>query len=119
MREYPLNLALRFLLELVLLFVFAYWGWHRFSGSAKYLVAIGSPLLAAVVWAIFKVDGDPDKAIVSIPGWLRLLYEMVLFTVATLFLFQLQLASWAIIFIIVSVLHYAFSYQRILWLLKQ
>lgn len=119
MHDHPLNLALRFLLELVLLFVFAYWGWNKFEGTTKYLVAIGLPLLAATIWGVFRVEGDPRKAVVAIPGWLRFSYEMILFTAAALFLFQLQQYRWGSIFVAVSALHYLFSYQRIIWLFQQ
>lgn len=119
MHDHPLNLALRFLLELVLHFVFGYWGWQKFDGATQYVVAIGLPLLAATIWAVFRVEGDPGKAVIAIPGWLRFSYEMILFTAAAFFLFQLQQQRWASIFIAVSALHYLLSYRRIIWLFQQ
>jgi hypothetical protein len=84
----------------------------------KYFIAIGLPLIAATVWAVFKVDGDPGKAIVAIPGWLRLCYEFLLFASASYMLFSLKMDKWAYIFIAVSALHYLISFDRIIWLLK-
>ncbi len=48
------NLALAFLVELAALAIFAYWGWKTANGTAtKLLLAIGLPLVAAVLWALF------------------------------------------------------------------
>ncbi|HEV7332307.1 MAG TPA: YrdB family protein [Flavisolibacter sp.] len=118
MNSHPINLALRFLLEVAILVVFAWWGWNKFSGLARYSIAIGLPLLAAAVWGIFRVDGDPGKAIVAISGWLRLLYELLLFASASYMLITFKMEKWAYIFMAISVLHYLISYDRILWLLK-
>ena len=119
MNNHPLNLALRFGLEILLLIIFASWGWNKFAGIARYLVAIGLPLIAATAWAVFKVDGDPHKAIIAIPGWLRLIYELLLFTMAAFMLLSLKLDRWAYIFMIVSILHYVVSYDRVVWLLNK
>ncbi|WP_170234225.1 YrdB family protein [Segetibacter aerophilus] len=106
------------MLEIALLVIFSCWGFTRFQGFFKYLIGIGAPLIAAIVWAVFKVDGDPGKAIVSIPGWLRLLYELTLFVTAAYFLFSLNMNRTGYIFITISSLHYLASYDRVLWLLK-
>jgi hypothetical protein len=119
MNHHPINLGIRFLLEIILLIIIASWGWHQFSGVTRNVLAIGLPVLTAAIWGIFKVDGDPGKAIVAIPGWLRLLYEILLFILAAYFLFQLQLPMWAYAFIIVSAIHYLISYDRVVWLLKK
>jgi hypothetical protein len=48
------NLGLAFLMELVGLAVFAWWGWNASSGIALRLVlAIGLPVIAAVLWGLF------------------------------------------------------------------
>jgi hypothetical protein len=48
------NEALAFLLELVALAALGYWGFHVGHGTAARLaLAIGAPLLAAVVWGLF------------------------------------------------------------------
>jgi hypothetical protein len=119
MNNHPLNLALRFVLEIILLIIFAYWGWSRFMGISQYVIGIGLPLVIAAIWGVCRVEGDPGKAMIAIPGWLRLLYEALLFISAAYLLFQLQMDTWAYLFIIVSILHYLISYDRISWLLKQ
>lgn len=119
MSQHPLNLVVRFILELVLLAIFSFWGFHRFEGFTKYIIGIGLPILAATLWGVFRVEGDPGKATVVIPGWLRLLYEAILFITAAYFLFQLGWTRQAYVFIIISTLHYLVSYDRIVWLLQR
>ena len=73
------NLAARFLLELCALAAFAYWGFER-DGSARYLLGVGSPLVAAVVWGVFV----SPKARVRVPGGVRLAIEVAFFGLAAL-----------------------------------
>jgi protein involved in polysaccharide export with SLBB domain len=58
MGQNPLNLALRFVLEIVALIAVGYWGWTAATGVLGYVLAIGLPLLAAVFWGTFRVPGD-------------------------------------------------------------
>ena len=119
MSNHPLNLAVRFALEIALLIIFTMWGWNKFSGIQKYVLAIGLPLLVATLWGVFRVDGDPGKAVVAVPGWVRLLFEVILFVCTSYMLLSLKMNKWANIFIIISVIHYLVSYDRIKWLLTQ
>ncbi len=49
-----INLGLAFVLELVGLAVFAWWGWNAGSNTALRLVlALGLPVFAAVLWGLF------------------------------------------------------------------
>lgn len=120
MSNNPVNLGLRFVLELVILYALGYWGWTQHTGWLRYLLAIGLPLLAGVLWGTFRTPGDDSagqKAIVPVPGWLRFLLEFCLFASAiwALFASGAKTAGW--VFGILTVLHYAASYDRVLWLL--
>lgn len=122
MAQNPLNLAVRFLLELVALVAIGFWGWSWGNGALRYLLAIGGPLLAAVVWGVFAVPGDRSRsgeAPVPVPGWVRLLLELALFAFATWGLYDAGATLLAWILGGVVVVHYAVSYDRILWLWKQ
>ena len=44
MNNHPINLAVRFALEIVLLIIFAYWGWSKFNGFNKYLLVFNQGL---------------------------------------------------------------------------
>ena len=118
---HPLNLALRFLLEMSALGALGYWGWTQQEGPIRWLWAIGAPLVAAVLWGTFAVPNDPSRsgqAKIPTSGILRLLLELSLFTVATIALVASQRVTAGWILAAVTLFHYAISYDRILWLLK-
>ena len=122
MSQNPINLAVRFILEIAALASLAYWGWTQHTGFLRYLLAIGLPLLASVLWGTLAVPGDPSrsgKAPVPVPGIIRLVLELVLFGSAAWCLAESGQAFWANIFSLVVLVHYAVSYDRVLWLLKK
>jgi hypothetical protein len=119
MSSHPLNLTLRFILEIVALFALAYWGWTQHQGIFRLVLAIGLPSFAAVLWGVFRVPADPGDAPVAVPGALRLALEITFFTSATLALFLAQQKSWGLAFGIIVLFHYLISYDRILWLLRR
>ncbi|HER08525.1 MAG TPA: DUF2568 domain-containing protein [Bacteroides sp.] len=121
MSRNPLNLLLRFLLELIALAVTAIWGYSLSDTWSRILWAILFPLIFAVLWGVFTVRDDPSrsgKAVVQTPGAIRLLLELALFGAATWMLFNLGYAETGAIFGGVVLLHYLLSFDRILWLLK-
>ena len=122
MGQNPLNLALRFMLELAALASLGYWGWTQFDGVFRFLLAIGLPLLAATIWGTFRVPGDASAnggAPVPVRGILRLLIELTLFVFATWALFNAGATINAFIFGGLALFHYIISYDRIAWLMKQ
>jgi hypothetical protein len=119
MANHPLNLALRFFLEMAGLVAMGYWGWSQHSGAEKWLWTIGAPLVAAAIWGIFRVPNDPGKALVAVPGLVRLLLEMAYFCAGVMALYASGLVTISNIFAIMIIGHYLASYDRVLWLLKQ
>jgi NADH:ubiquinone oxidoreductase subunit K len=119
MANNPINLGLRFLLELAALFAMGYWGWTQHEGILRVLLAIGVPLIAAALWGTFRVDNDPKKAPVKVPGLVRLLLEIVFFAVGVGLLAAANQTTAAVVFGVIALFHYVISYDRILWLLKQ
>ena len=118
----PLNLALRFLLEVAALVCFGIWGFHQSDSSLKIFFAIFLPLGFAILWVVFAVRDDPSrsgKTIVQTPGVIRLILELALFGAATWMLVDLDYARIALVFGLVVVLHYLLSFDRMAWLLKQ
>ena len=119
---HPLNLALRFLLELASWFAMGYWGWSQHPGFSRFLWMIGLPLAAAIIWGTFAVPNDPSrsgKAPVPIPGILRLLLELAFFAGGVWCLFAAGQPTWGWLLGILTLLHYAIWYDRLAWLLKQ
>lgn len=119
MSSNPINLALRFLLEIAALVVLGFWGWQKGSGWVRFFLAFGLPMLAAILWATFRVPNDPGAAPVAIPGMLRLAFELALFAFATWALYDIQRLPFAWGLGIITFLHYLTSYDRILWIIKQ
>lgn len=117
MSQNPLNLALRFLLEMAILAALGYWGWTQHSGVARWTLAILVPLVGAIAWAVFRVPGDGGPPVVAVPGWTRLLLEATLFVGATLALRDAGATRMALMFAGVSLLHYALSWDRVASLL--
>ena len=119
MGQNPLNLALRFFLELGALYCIGYWGWTRHDGVLRYLTAFGLPLLAAVIWGVFRVPGDGGAPRVRVSGIVRLLIEAIFFGFATWGLFDAGAITAGWIFGGLTLFHYIISYDRISWVLKQ
>ncbi len=121
MGSHPLNLAVRFLLEVAALVTLGVWGWRQSAGGLRFLLAPGLPFLAAVVWGIFAVPDDPSRsgnAPVPVPGVIRLVLELFVFGSAAWALFHMGYAGFSIILAVVTAAHYAVSYDRVLWLLS-
>ena len=118
----PINLSLRFLLELAAIIVFGYWGHSLGGDGTRILLAILFPLLFAVLWGVFAVKGDPSrsgKTVVQTPGIIRLLLELGLFGAAAWMMLDLDHSLISLIFGSAVVIHYFISFDRISWLLKQ
>jgi hypothetical protein len=118
----PINLAIRFMLELSALLALGLWGWRQSEGWLRFLLALSIPIIAAIVWGTFAVPNDPSRsgaAPIAVPGILRLAIELAYFIFATWALNNLGFKglSWAMGVIVA--LHYIISYDRILWLIKQ
>ena len=121
MGSHPINLAVRFLLEIAALLAMGYWGWSQSDGVLRILWALALPLLAAALWAIFAVPDDPSrsgKTVVPTRGFLRLLLELVFFGFAVWALYDTGATQLSWILGIVVMVHYALSYDRIGWLLR-
>lgn len=122
MGSHPANFALRFVLEIAALFALGYWGWTQHAGIWRFVWAIGLVALAAVIWGTFAVPDDPSrsgKAPVPVPGILRLIIEFIIFAAGVWALYASGLPIWGLILGILTLIHYALSYDRIIWLMKQ
>jgi hypothetical protein len=112
MNTNPVNLAVRFLLEIAMLIVLTWWGWHLTANWPRYITAIGLPLIAAVLWGVFRIQNDPKPAPVEVPGLVRLLIEWVLFGFTVWALYNLGYIKLCFVMAIVIKIHYIVSYDR-------
>lgn len=79
-------MAVRFLLEMVAVFMMSIWGYYHSENAPGILFAILLPTGFLLLWGIFAVPGDPSrsgKTVIRTPGILRLILELFLFTAAT------------------------------------
>ncbi len=89
------------------------------DGPLRWVLAIGLPLVAAVVWGVFNVPGDQSRsgeAPVPVPGIVRLLVEGAVFASGALLLSPVS-ATAAMILGLAVAIHYLLSVDRIRWLL--
>ncbi len=118
MGSHPANLVLRFILEMIALVTLGVWGWQKGDGWLRFVLALGIPLIAALLWGVFRVPNDPGPAPVAIPGILRLVLELSYFALAVWALYDLGVIQLSWILGVVVVVHYAFSYDRVFRLIK-
>lgn len=119
MANNPVVLLVRFLLELVGLFAYGYWGWTQHSGGLRVLLAIGLPVLAAAAWGTMRVPGYPGPAPVAVPGIVRLLLEAAFFGGAVWAFYAAGRPSWGLVMALVVLAHYAASYDYVMELLSK
>ena len=118
----PINLFARFILEMAGLVALGWWGWNQTEGITRFILALGVPFIAAVLWGTFAVPNDPSRsgeAKVPVPGMIRLLLELAFFASATWALFAMDLTTLGWIYGVASLIHYLISYDRVAWLVRQ
>ncbi len=122
MGAHPINLVIRFLLELLTLITIGVWGWRQSDAWLRFVLALGLPIIMAAVWGIFTVPNDPSRSGASpvvTNGYIRLFIEFAFFSLGTWALYNIGYIKYSIVFAVVVIIHYAVSYDRILWLIKQ
>ena len=119
----PIHLAIRFALELVMWGAIGYWGWHLGGdGVMRWVLAIGFTLIAMVLWGVFRTRGDSSgrqDPPVAIPGIARLILELTLFGLAAYGVWTSGSRAAAETLLTVFALHYAVTWNRQAWLVRQ
>ncbi|RWC58581.1 DUF2568 domain-containing protein [Mesorhizobium sp.] len=116
------NLTLRFLLELAALLGLGMAGWSLSGGWWRWGLALALPLIAAVSWGTFAVLNDPSRsgrAPVPVPGSVRLALELVILFGGAAGFYAASYTTTGIIVALFIAISYAFSFDRLGWLLKQ
>ncbi|MEP1207387.1 MAG: DUF2568 domain-containing protein [Rhizobiaceae bacterium] len=116
------NLALRFLLELAALSGLAVGASGLADGLSRYSLAVLAVGVAATLWGVFAVPGDPSRsgrAPVPVPGAVRLVLELVVLLggAGGWHLGGFTLVAGVLAALVIA--HYLMSRERILWLLRQ
>ena len=122
MGSHPINLGVRFVLEIAALVAFAQWGWIAFGSGFQWAAVIAAPVAAAAACGTFNVAGDPSrsgKAAIPVPGPVRLGIELVFFALAAVALGIVGPDWLAWTFAAIAAGHYALSWDRVAWLLRR
>jgi hypothetical protein len=93
-----LILAVRFL-ELCALAAIGYWGFRTAEGVMKWVLGIGTPVLVAVLWAMFVAPGS------TAPGTLRVAVVVAVFGTAAAALYVREHGGLALIFVVVVIVN--------------
>jgi hypothetical protein len=121
MAYHPINLGLRFALEIIALGALAWWGRDLAAGWIGLLLACLLPLVAATLWGIFRFPeeaGRSGKVPVPVPGWLRLTLEVAYFGLATWAFRSVGATGLSLAFAGLVILHYAASWNRLALMLR-
>ena len=116
------NLTLRFLLELAALLGLGLAGWGLSDGWWRWILAPALPLIAAVLWGTFAVLNDPSRsgrAPVPVQGAVRLVLELAILFGGAAGFYVAGYTTTGIIVALLIVISYAFSLDRLGWLLRQ
>jgi hypothetical protein len=116
------NLTLRFLLELAALLGLGMAGWSLSEGWWRWLLALALPLVAATLWGTFAVPDDPSRsgrAPVPVPGAVRLALELAILFGGSAGFYLAGHAAAGLAMALLIALSYAFSLDRLGWLLRQ
>ena len=116
------NLTLRFLLELAALLGLGMAGWSLSGGWWRWFLALAVSLVAAALWGTFAVLNDPSRsgrAPVPVPGAVRLVLELVILFGGAASFYLTGHTTTGIIMALLIAISYAFSLDRLGWLLKQ
>ncbi len=117
----PINLALRFLLEVTALFAMGMWAWKLSDSWIRFILVIVIPIIAMAIWGTFAVHDDPSRsgqALIQVSGTIRLLIEFAFFGIGFWMIYNMGYSKISFILAIIVVLHYIVSYDRIIWLLS-
>ena len=122
MSQHPLNLAVRFALELAALAALGRWSWMAQSGALRWLLVLGIPVIAATAWGLLRVPNEPHHhakhGVIAVRGPVRLLVEAALFGGAVAALAASGATGWAWGMAAVTLAHYLVSWDRVVWLLR-
>lgn len=118
MSNHPLNLALRFALEILALSALAFWGWSQ-GGGWRWVLAIALPLIGMLIWGLTTSPYDPasDGGVIRVAGPVRLLMDVAMFGLAIVALLTAHANSRAEILAAILAagvaLNFALSWDRV------
>lgn len=102
-----INLGLRFILELIALISFGYWGFKtKETFVLKVCFGIGLPLLTAIIWGIF---GSP-KAVLPLSKPLQWILLIAIYLVSAFALYKAGVKHMVAIYLITAAINSVLMY---------
>jgi len=96
----PIHLLIAFLLELVMLFCLAYYGFHTNMGkAAEFILGIGLPVVAILLWGFLAAP----KAKHRLPFAYLIPFKLILFLLTAFLLYKCGQQKWAFIFAAIAI----------------
>lgn len=117
----PWTLVVRFGLEIAALTGIALAAWAHTTGGLRILAAVAATVLAAALWATFNVPNDPSRsglAPVVVSGHVRLILELAILGGGWCSFALAGHTTTAVGLTALTVLHYATTWDRVMWLLR-
>lgn len=121
MSQNPINLLVRFLLEIAGLVGLFRLGLWLADGAFGILLAVALTAIGVGAWATFNVPGDRSRsgrAPVRVHGGVRLAVELAVLGGGAVGWWLAGPLWLARVYTVVLVLHYALSWDRVVWLLS-
>jgi hypothetical protein len=118
---HPVNLALRFFLEVAALSGFGVLAWRLADGWLRYLAVIAVLAILMTLWGVFAVPGDTSRsgnAPIPVSGMVRLGLELAILLGGGCAFYWAGYSLSAIALAALVIIHYASSGERIAWLLQ-
>lgn len=119
--EHPLNLAVRFLLEVAAAIGIFRLGLHLADGILAGLLAIGMVAVGIAAWGLCNVPGDASRsgsAPVPVPGLVRLAIEIAVFATGAVGWFLTGPRWFAWTYLLAAAVHHVVSVDRLTWLTR-
>lgn len=102
-----INTGLSFLLELLALAIFGYFGYQlNLPGWGRVIAAVIIPLVVAILWGIFAAPNSSTR----LKGLRLLVFKTVVFGAAVLVLYYVDYPSLAIIMFVIVVVNLALEF---------
>jgi hypothetical protein len=119
--EHPVNLAVRFLLEVAAAVGIFRLGLHLADGVVAGLLAVTLMAVGVTAWGTCNVPGDASRsgsAPVPVPGPVRLGIELTVFTSGAAGWFIAGPRWFALTYLVATVVHHLASVDRLTWLMR-
>ena len=100
------NDGLRFLLELGMLAALAYWGFSEHVGAVQWILGLGAPGLAALVWGAFVAPKASHPTLDPV----RLLIELAVFGSGVAALLASGQTALGLVFAALVIVHLALTF---------